>query len=92
MHLILYIYVYMAYLNHKTTLLLSHEDHQLLMHEARTKGKTMGEMIRQAIRVVYRPSLTSKNKKAWTRLFKSKAPVADWETMEGEIVKGRLSQ
>ena len=81
----------MALLSHRTTLLLSDEEYCLLVQESKATKKTMGELIRRAIGRVYRKSTAGKKKKAWARLFKANAPVVDWETMEQEILKGRLS-
>ena len=80
----------MGTLTHKTTILLTPEEHQLLVQEARIARTTMGNLIRRAIRKLYFTSPQTKNKKAWNRLFQIKAPVGDWEQMEGEILKGRL--
>lgn len=80
----------MATLTHKTTILFSPEDHQFLVQEARKERTTMGEMIRRAVRKIYFTPPQAKNKKAWDKLFHLKAPVSDWESMEAEILKGRL--
>ncbi len=78
-------------LTHKTTILLSPEEHRFLVHEARKGKTTMGEMIRRAIRKLYFTPPHVKNKKAWNKLFRVKAPVSDWGKMETEILRGRLS-
>lgn len=80
----------MASLTHKTTILLSPQEHQALLREAAKCRKTMGEMIRQAIHRFYIKTPAKKGRKDWDRLFRAKAPVSDWEKMEREILKGRL--
>ena len=41
-------------LTHRTNLLLSEKDHQMLTQVARDKGITMGELIRTTLRKIYR--------------------------------------
>ena len=41
-------------LTHRTNLLLSEKDHQMLAQVARNKGITMGELIRTTLRKTYR--------------------------------------
>ncbi|MDO8519985.1 MAG: hypothetical protein Q7T11_07485 [Deltaproteobacteria bacterium] len=79
----------MGILTHKTTILLSPEEHRVLLREARKKNATMGEVVRLAIHKAYTPTRKA-GAKAWEKLFKSRAPVSDWEEMENEILKGRL--
>lgn len=80
----------MATLTHKTTLLLAPEDYDLLRQESQARRTTIGELVREAIRKTYRKSKTKQSTKAWEKLFKAKAPVADWDQMEKEIDQGRL--
>ena len=80
----------MASLTHKTTILLSPEERQVLLREAMKSGKTMGEIVRLAIRKLYVKSPARKSRKDWEKLFRAKAPVSDWEKMEKEILKCRI--
>lgn len=82
----------MGTLTHKTTILLSPTEHRFLQQEARKQRLTMGEIIRRAIRTLYCVSPQTKTRKAWGKLFRARAPVADWEAMEAEILKGRLER
>ena len=81
----------MATLTHKTTLLLSPQDYELLLQESKARNRTIGELIRVAIKKVYAPASPGKRKKAWDRLFAAETPVGDWEAMEAEISRGRLA-
>ncbi len=80
----------MSTLTHKTTLLLSPEEHRRLVREAQKHQTTMGEMIRRAVRKLYFSRPKANNRKTWNKLFQMKAPVGDWKEMEDEILKGRL--
>lgn len=80
----------MSTLTHKTTILLSPEEHRLLVQLAKDEGATLGEMIRRAIRKVYRRAHQGRHQQRWERLFSAKAPVSDWESMEADITRGRL--
>ncbi|MBI2345305.1 MAG: ribbon-helix-helix protein, CopG family [Deltaproteobacteria bacterium] len=80
----------MGTLTHKTTILLGPAEYRVLQQEARQRRTTMGELIRQAIRRIYLRAARSGHVKAWDRLFNLGAPVADWDAMEEEILKGRL--
>lgn len=82
----------MSTLTHKTTLLLSPEEHRFLLDYSRKNGRTMGELIREAIRKVYLKTLKKKSSRGWEVLFRAKAPVADWADMEKEIIRGRLQK
>lgn len=41
-------------LTHRTNVLLTHDDYTALVRRALVKGKTIGELIRQAIRETYK--------------------------------------
>ncbi len=82
----------MSTLTHKTTILLSPEEHHLLLDYSRKTQKTMGGLIREALRKLYFRSSKQKTPANWEKLFRAKAPVPDWETMEEEILKGRLDK
>lgn len=81
----------MTTLTHKTTLLLSRGDYILLREISKSTGKTLGALIREAVLKMYGKKPAQDVKRAWSRLYKAKAPVSDWAEMEREIEKGRLS-
>jgi hypothetical protein len=80
----------MPTLSHKTTLLLSKADYANLQETSRASKKTMGELIRTAIRTLYQPA--KKKSSGWQKLFSANAPVSDWENMEQDIQRGRLKK
>ncbi|GEM_PF-1973656 len=77
-------------LSHKTTVLLSPSEISLLRDISRKTSRTMGDLIREAIKKTYLHIKVRKSKKTWAKLFKMNAPVSDWKMMEAEILKGRL--
>lgn len=85
----------MATLTHKTTILLSPEDHLYLKKKASQQNTTIGDLIRTAIKKVFlkkKESHQEKTIKGWKKLFNANAPVADWPEMEKEIIKGWLKE
>ena len=86
-----YMDIRMGTLTHKTTILLAPEEHRFLVQEARKAQTTMGALIRRAIRKLYLSPPRDRNIKIWEKLFRLKAPTADWDQMEAEILKGRLN-
>lgn len=85
----------MATLTHKTTILLSPEDHLYLKKKASQQNTTIGDLIRTAIKKVFLKKKETNQKKiikGWEKIFKMNAPVSDWEEMEKEIIKGWLKE
>lgn len=78
-------------MTHKTTILLSPQEHRRLVAEARRRKMTLGELFRQAVRSIYRLDRGAvSSDQAWNRLFKANAPVGEWDEMAAEIERGRL--
>ena len=70
---------------------LSEEQYELLLQIAQERGKPISVLIREAITEKYfTEAALQRRRAALHRLLSLKAPVADWEEMEEEIIKGAL--
>ena len=77
--------------NKRTQVLLSEEQYQRLMREARTRGESIGSLIRDAVERAYGEDQERKQKIV-DELCAMDLPVSDWETIEQEIISRWLPE
>ena len=71
---------------------LTEEQFALLNELAAESGKTISVLIREAVEKVYlEEAVRERREDALNTLLSLEAPVADWENMEEEIIRGVLS-
>lgn len=80
----------MQTLTKKTTILFSPDLYRQLEDIAKVTKTSVAQLIRQAVIRQYLLSDKKKRLEAVEHLAKIGGPVADWETMEQEIIKGHL--
>ncbi|RKY00069.1 hypothetical protein DRP77_12185 [Candidatus Poribacteria bacterium] len=68
---------------------LPSETLRLLRHEAKRRGISVAQLIREAIDLMLKKEREERVKAA-QELFKVGAPVGDWEEMKKEIEEGKL--
>ena len=75
----------MATLTHKIQLLLDDRQHRALLTLAKTQGKTLSALLREAVveRLLKRARRTARQK-AFEEISAMALPVADWSEMEKE--------
>ena len=73
-------------LTHRTNVLLTHEDYQLLTHLATKKGVTRGALIRYAINKAYNHSQKAPQKTT-AQLFQEIRQLANTPRMKGVTAK-----
>lgn len=78
----------MAQLETKATILFEPAQYQELKRLAKAQGKAVGELVREAVAEKYHLADHSERLAAVERLASMRAPVADWEQMEEEILRG----
>ncbi len=78
-------------LTKKTTILFAPDLYRQLESLAEASKTSVAMLIRQAVIQQYFLADRKKRLAAVQALRKMDLPVADWQTMEGEIAKGRLS-
>jgi len=72
---------------------LTEEQYSLLQSLSEERGKSVSELIREAIEQVYlEEAVRQRRQAAVERLLALNAPVADWEQMEEEIIRGALNE
>ena len=72
---------------------LTEEQYSLLRSLSKKWGKPVSALIREAIEQVYlEEAIRQRRQAAVERLLALNAPVADWEQMEEEIVRGALDE
>ncbi len=72
---------------------LTEEQYTLLCSLAKEQGKPVSALIREAIEQVYlKEAIRRRRQSAVERLIALSAPVADWERMEEEILRGALDE
>jgi predicted DNA-binding protein len=72
---------------------LTEEQYSLLQSLSEESGKPVSVLIREAIEQVYlQEAVRQRRQAAVERLLALKAPVADWEQVEEEIVRGALDE
>ena len=68
---------------------LSKEQYELLLQIAEEQDKSLSALIRQAIVEEYfKKAILKRRRAALKSLLSLETPVADWEEMEQEIIKG----
>ncbi|OGO70409.1 MAG: hypothetical protein A2Z49_12325 [Chloroflexi bacterium RBG_19FT_COMBO_56_12] len=71
---------------------LTDEQYALLSELSTESGKTISHLIREAVQKVYLEEVTQERRQAALEsLLSLEAPVADWEQMEAEIIRGATS-
>ena len=71
---------------------LTDEQYALLSELSAESGKTISKLIREAVEKIYLEEATQERRQAALgSLLSLKAPVADWEQMEAEIIRGAIS-
>lgn len=82
----------MSVYNKRVQAVLTDEQFALLTELAAESGKTISKLIRDAVEKVYlEEAVQERRQVALKRLLSLDAPVADWEKMEDEILRGALS-
>ncbi len=72
---------------------LTEEQYELLLQIAEGEDKPVSVLIREAIEEEYfKKVLLQQRKKALKSLLSLEAPIADWEEMEAQIIKGILDE
>jgi hypothetical protein len=79
----------MCMFTERTQVLLSKDQLARLKREARRNRKSVGAVIREAVDA-YTTHATDKRQAAVQRLLAMDAPVADWDVMKEEILRGAL--
>ena len=80
----------MQTLTKKTTILFSPDLYHQLEIIAETAKTSVAELVRRAVVKQYLLSDKKKRLEAVEHLAKIGGPVSDWQTMEEDIIKGRL--
>jgi len=75
----------------KTTLLFEEEVYEKLKEKARREKVSIGGLVREAVATYYGIKNKEDKLKALDRLKSLNLPVADYESMEKEIIKGALN-
>lgn len=71
---------------------LTEEQFALLNELAAESGKTISMLIREAVEKIYlEEAVQERREDALKTLLSLEAPIADWEKMEDEIIRGALS-
>lgn len=79
----------MALYTQRVQTVLSDEQFQLLSQTAAETGKPLSVLIREAVEKTYfAPQEEEQRLAALRELLSLNAPVADWEQMEAEIIRG----
>jgi predicted DNA-binding ribbon-helix-helix protein len=75
----------------KTTLLFEEEVYEKLKEKARREKVSIGGLVREAVATYYGVKNKEDKLKALDRLKSLNLPVADYESMEKEIIEGALN-
>ena len=75
----------------KTTLLFEEEVYENLKEKAKREKVSIGGLVREAVATYYGIKNKEDKLKALGRLKSLNLPVADYESMEKEIIKGALN-
>jgi hypothetical protein len=78
----------MIKLSKRLEIRLDKKTFDVLAERAKTQHKSIGELIRSAIRQTFQPQSGRKRRSALQKLFSLNAPVSDWPQMEKDIEKG----
>ena len=83
----------MAVYTKRVQAVLTEEQHAALSRLSLELGKSVSLLIREAIeRVYFEQAQRDRRRAALARLLSLDAPVAEWEQMEAEIIRGALSE
>ena len=83
----------MAIYTKRIQAVLTEEQYRALLKLAKQQHRPVSELVRDAIDSVYfGGAALEKRRAALQDLLSIDAPVADWETMEAEIIKGSLEE
>ena len=81
----------MAIYTERVQTVLTDEQYKKLTDLSQQTGKAVSVLIRDAIEDTYFADMDrSKRRAALAQLLALEAPVADWETMENEIIAGAI--
>lgn len=70
---------------------LTEEQYELLSELSDKTGKPVSQLVREAVERVYLEKASEERRQAaLDKLLSLNAPVADWEEMEDEIIRGGL--
>lgn len=79
----------MAILTQRVQTVLTDEQYRQLTHIAAETNKAISVLVREAVEAVYfAPEQEKRKLEALQEMFALEAPVADWEQMEEEIIRG----
>ena len=79
-------------LTKRVPVLLSPEEYRHLKEQSRKNKKPMGEILRSAYRKSCEEEKKPDRMAAFERLTSMNLDLPDWETLEEEIIKGKLGQ
>ena len=83
----------MAVYTHRVQTVLSDEQFRLLNETSAKTGKPLSVLIREAIeRMYFAPQEEQLRLEALHELLSLNAPVADWEQMEAELIRGAIME
>ena len=81
----------MASYTKRVQTVLTEEQHEALSRIALEQGKPLSVLIREAIEKTYFAEVDRQRRRAaLAKLLALEAPVADWEEMEEEIIRGAV--
>ncbi len=81
----------MALYTKRIQAVLTEEQYRALLRIAREQHRPVSHLVREALEVVYfGDSALAVRREALKDLLAAEAPVADWETMEREILQGAV--
>ncbi len=82
----------MAVYTRRVQAVLTEEQYKTLSHLSAELGKPLSVLIREAVEKMYFQQAERKRRReALQRLLSLEAPVADWEQMEEEIIRGAMA-
>jgi len=82
----------MASYTKRVQTVLTEEQHEMLSRFALEQGKPLSALIREAIEKTYFAEVDRRRRRAaLANLLSLEAPVADWEQMEEDIIRGALA-
>jgi len=82
----------MAVYTRRVQAVLTEEQYKALSHLSAELGKPLSVLIREAVEKMYfQQAERERRREALQRLLSLEAPVADWEQMEEEIIRGAIA-
>lgn len=73
----------------RTQILFPEGEYERLREEAEARSCSIGQLVRDAVRLTYVTRPRKQRQTAARRLIAMELPVGDWEQMEKEIAEGR---